>query len=51
MWGAGLGVRGEPMFDKKCTKRNVSKRTSFKTGWPNQLRGCYPEGPCIHLKS
>ena len=23
--------------------------TLFKAGWPNQLRGCYPEGSCIHL--
>ena len=28
----------------------VCMRTLFKTGWPNQLRGCYPEGPCIDLK-
>ena len=23
--------------------------TFFKKGWPNQLRGCYPEGPCKSL--
>ena len=21
----------------------------LKTGWPVQLRGCYPEGPCVRI--